>query len=242
MTSLRINNKDFVAEEIGRQKSNAFVKFILTPSSGHDDLTLLHSHFNSHVLILKGFLSSSHHNMIICRQRGGRCWILYRLSWQFWWSFGRAIVWCFLELGMHPLTAASRSRLLETEPKLFVLCVHVDDIVLNLSLRKLSKREHSIERYCIELLDSRQKTWIKAICLDGIVRIELACCFFRCTRSLYPFIATHVLLSFVFFYEKQAIRRRQFAAIDCDVFMCGSYRIAGSELPRGLGAYVRVLY
>ena len=36
----------------------------------------------------------------------------------------------------------------------------------------------------------------------------------------------------------QAIRRRQFAAIDCDVFMCGSYRIAGSELPRGLGAYV----
>ena len=46
--------------------------------------------------------------------------------------------------------------------------------------------------------------------------------------------ATHVLLSFVFFYEKQAIRRRQFAAIDCDVFMCGSYRIAGSELPRGL--------
>ena len=44
------------------------------------------------------------------------------------------------------------------------------------------------------------------------------------------------------FYEKQAIRRRQFAAIDCNVFMCGSYRIAGSELPRGLGAYVRVLY
>ena len=42
----------------------------------------------------------------------------------------------------------------------------------------------------------------------------------------------------LFFYEKQAIRRRQFAAIDCDVFMCGSYRIAGSELPRGLGAYV----
>ena len=28
MTSLRINNKDFVAEEIGLQKSNAFVKFI----------------------------------------------------------------------------------------------------------------------------------------------------------------------------------------------------------------------
>ena len=41
-----------------------------------------------------------------------------------------------------------------------------------------------------------------------------------------------------FFNEKQAIRRRQFAAIDCDVFMCGSYRIASSELPRGLGAYV----
>ena len=37
-----------------------------------------------------------------------------------------------------------------------------------------------------------------------------------------------------FFYEKQAIRRRQFAAIDCDVFMCGSYRITSSELPRGL--------
>ena len=54
--------------------------------------------------------------------------------------------------------------------------------------------------------------------------------------------ATHVLLSFGFFYEKQAIRRRQFAAIDCDVFMCGSYRIAGSELPRGLGTYVRALY
>ena len=58
--------------------------------------------------------------------------------------------------------------------------------------------------------------------------------------------ATHVLLSFVF-YEKQAICRRQFAAGNspqyiCDVFMCGSYRIAGSELPRGLGAYVRVLY
>ena len=49
--------------------------------------------------------------------------------------------------------------------------------------------------------------------------------------------ATHVLLSFVFF-----TKNRQFAAIDCDVFMCGSYRIAGSELPRGLGAYVRVLY
>ena len=145
-----------------------------------------------HVLLLKGFLSSSHHTMIIiCRQRGGRCWILYRLSWQFLWSFGQAIVWCFLELGMHPLAAASRSRLLETEPKLFVLCVHVDDIVLNLSLRKLSKHEHSIERYCIELLDSKQKTWIKAICLDGIVRIELACCFFRCTRSLYPSIAIH---------------------------------------------------
>ena len=36
--------------------------------------------------------------------------------------------------------------------------------------------------------------------------------------------ATHVLLSFVFF-----TKNRQFAAIDCDVFMCGSYRIAGSE-------------
>ncbi len=34
------------------------------------------------------------------------------------------------------------------------------------------------------------------------------------------------------FFTKNAIRRRQFAAIDCDVFMCGSYRIAGSELPR----------
>ena len=34
----------------------------------------------------------------------------------------------------------------------------VDDIVLNLSLRKLSKHEHSIERYYIELLDSKQKT------------------------------------------------------------------------------------
>ena len=44
--------------------------------------------------------------------------------------------------------------------------------------------------------------------------------------------------SIVLFFTKN----RQFAAIDCDVFMCGSYRIAGSELPRGLGAYVRVLY
>ncbi len=33
----------------------------------------------------------------------------------------------------------------------------VDDIALNLSLRKLSKHEY-IERYCIELLDSKQKT------------------------------------------------------------------------------------
>ena len=44
----------------------------------------------------------------------------------------------------------------------------VDDIVLNLSLRKL-----------------------KTIFVYGIVRIELACCFFRCTRSLYPSIAFH---------------------------------------------------
>ena len=58
--------------------------------------------------------------------------------------------------------------------------------------------------------------------------------------------ATHVLLSFVLFYEKQAIRRRQFAAIDCDVFMCGSYRIAGSELPevwaRMYGFFTSVIY
>ena len=47
----------------------------------------------------------------------------------------------------------------------------------------------------------------------------------------------HSIVVLCFFYEKQAIRRRQFAAIDCDVFMCGSYQIAGSELPRGLGAY-----
>ena len=96
---------------------------------------------------------------------------------------------------MHPLAAASRSRLLETEPKYLCSKLHtmrsVDDIVLNMSLRKLSKHEHSIERYCIELLDSKQKTWIKAIFFDGIVRIELACCFFRCTCSLYPFIAIH---------------------------------------------------
>ena len=64
---------------------------------------------------------------------------------------------------MHPLEAASHSRLLETEPKLCVFETSyymrsVDDIVLNLSLRKLSKHEHSIERYCIELLDSKQKT------------------------------------------------------------------------------------
>ena len=68
---------------------------------------------------------------------------------------------------------------------------------------------------------------------------------FQCSRRFIftgSWSATHVPLSFVFFYEKQAIRRRQFAAIDSHVFMCGSYRIAGSELPRGLGAYVRVLY
>ena len=61
----------------------------------------------------------------------------------------------------------------------------VDDIALNLSLRK-TKREYSynIERYCSELLDSKNKTRIKAISVDGIVRIELARCFLRCTRSL----------------------------------------------------------
>ena len=42
---------------------------------------------------------------------------------------------------MHPLAAASRSRLLETEPKLFVFETSyymrsVDDIALNMSLRK----------------------------------------------------------------------------------------------------------
>ena len=57
----------------------------------------------------------------------------------------------------------------------------VDDIALNLSLCKLSKREYSnnIERCCIELLDSKKKTRIKAIFVNGIVRIELACCFLR---------------------------------------------------------------
>ena len=71
----------------------------------------------------------------------------------------------------------------------------VDDIALNMSLRKLSKHEYSelnsIERYCIELLDSKQKTRMKAIFFYEIVRIELACCFFRCTRSLYPSIEIH---------------------------------------------------
>ena len=48
---------------------------------------------------------------------------------------------------MHPLAAASRSRLLEMEPKLFVFETSyyefsVDDIALNMSLRK-SKREYS---------------------------------------------------------------------------------------------------
>ena len=68
-------------------------------------------------------------------------------------------------LDMHPLAAASRSILLETEPKLFVFETlyyafmrSVDDIVLNISLRKLSKHDHSIEQYCIELLDSKQNT------------------------------------------------------------------------------------
>ena len=50
-------------------------------------------------------------------------------------------------LDMHPLTAASCAILLETEPKLFVLKLRtmhsVDDIALNLSLRKLSKHEYS---------------------------------------------------------------------------------------------------
>ena len=50
-------------------------------------------------------------------------------------------------LDMHPLAAASRSRLLETEPKLFVFETSyymrsVDDIALNMSLRKLSKHEY----------------------------------------------------------------------------------------------------
>ncbi len=47
-------------------------------------------------------------------------------------------------LDMHPLADASRSRLLEMEPKLFVFETmrSVDDIALNLSLRK-SKREYS---------------------------------------------------------------------------------------------------
>ena len=47
----------------------------------------------------------------------------------------------FISLDMHPLAAASRSRLLETKPKLFTMC-SVDDIALNLSLRK-SKRQYS---------------------------------------------------------------------------------------------------
>ena len=52
----------------------------------------------------------------------------------------------FRPLDMHPL--ASRSRLLETEPKLFVVetsyndMCSMDDIALNLSLCK-SKREYS---------------------------------------------------------------------------------------------------
>ena len=42
---------------------------------------------------------------------------------------------------------------------------------------------NNIERYCIEWLESRKKTWIKVILLYGVERIELACCF--CTRSVY---------------------------------------------------------
>ena len=51
----------------------------------------------------------------------------------------------YCRIDMHSLAAASRSGLLETKPKLFVFETSylrsVDDIALNLSLRKLSKRE-----------------------------------------------------------------------------------------------------
>ena len=44
---------------------------------------------------------------------------------------------------MHPLATANRSRLLETEPKLFVFETSyydsVDDVALNLSLRNMNK-------------------------------------------------------------------------------------------------------
>ena len=52
----------------------------------------------------------------------------------------------------------------------------VDDIALNMSLCKT--------RFEIENLN-------KGDIFDGIVQIELACCFLRCTCSLYPSIAIH---------------------------------------------------
>ena len=61
-------------------------------------------------------------------------------------------------LDMHPLAAASRSIDCQKRSRSY-LCSKlrtmrsVDDIVLNLSLRKLSKHEHSIE-----LLDAKHKT------------------------------------------------------------------------------------
>ena len=61
-----------------------------------------------------------------------------------WWFILETYMHCkiggrYIKLDMHPLAAASRSRLLETEPKLF-LCSKfrtmrsVDDIALNMSL------------------------------------------------------------------------------------------------------------
>ena len=62
-------------------------------------------------------------------------------------SFRCTLSLYYILLDMHPLAAASRSRLLETEAQLFVLETSyymrsVDDIAVNLSLRK-SKREWS---------------------------------------------------------------------------------------------------
>ena len=82
---------------------------------------------------------------------------------------------------MHPLAAASRSRLLETEPKLFVFETSYYAFCGQYCFESVALNVNNIERYCIELLDSKQKTWIKAI--GGIVRIELACCLLRYTCS-----------------------------------------------------------
>ena len=72
-----------------------------------------------------------------------------------WCSMCIAVYWLnFSLLDMHPLAAASRSRLLETEPKLFVFetsyafcgryCFE------SVASQNVNSVKNNIERYCIE--------------------------------------------------------------------------------------------